>query len=167
MSDKKPLIKLKRIPFEEKKFMGMTKMWFIEEQLSYDRLEMYEQIEVELGLGLRLEIIMRKLDEQKEAYNEGRHADAIIINHELRTSAYHKLEHKTNAGFEMCALFMNAEDEDRSMITKDMIKLKIEDWKEYAVSDFFQFAISSIPGYINAYVKNSLSTSSPEATVNP
>lgn len=150
---------LKRINFETKKFVANGVEYFIEENLSFDRLEMYEQLEVELGLGLRLETVLKKLDEQKHCYDEGRHADAIIINHELRTSAYHKLDHKTNAAFEMCALFMNRDDEDRSIITKDMIKSKVEDWRgEYAVNDFFSFAIASIPKYLSAYVKNSLNT---------
>jgi hypothetical protein len=134
--------------------------YVIEGSLSFDRLEMYEQLEVELGLGLRLQTVLEKLDEQKACYDDGRHADAIIVNHELRTSAYHKMEGKTNTAFDMCALFINRVDEDRRYINRDMIKAKVHDWKEegYAVNDFFQFAISSIPGYINAYGKHSQST---------
>lgn len=152
---------LKRIDFETGKFVANGVTYTIEtEGLSFDRLEMYEQLEVELGLGMRLQTILKKLDEQKNCYDEGRHADAIIVNHELRTSAYHKLENKTNVAFEMCALFMNRDEEDRTVITKDMIKAKIDDWRrEYAVTDFFSFAIASIPAYLNASVKNSQSTS--------
>jgi hypothetical protein len=151
---------LKRIPFDEGKFVANGNNYTIEQFLSFDRLEMYESLEVELGLGLRLQNVISKLDDQKVCYNEGRHADAIIINHELRTSGQYKLDHKINAAFEMCALFINRDDEDRSIITKDMIKAKVDDWrKEYAVNDFFSFAMASIPVYLRGYVKSSQNTS--------
>lgn len=154
------ITELKRIPFEDKKFTANGVEYFIEEQLSFDRLEMYEKLEVEVGLSMRLESIYKKLDEQKQALSAGNLYDAIVINNELQTSAYFKLEHRMHPVFEMCALFMNTADEDRSVITKDMISKKYSDWRqEYSVQDFFSFAIASMKNYISAYAKNSLSTS--------
>lgn len=151
---------LKRINFESKKFVASGVEYFIEENLSFDRLEMYERLEVEVGLSMRLENIYKKLDEQKQALSANNLYDSIIINNELQTSAYFKLENKTHPVFDMCALFMNTADEDRSIITKDMIQKKYADWRpEYAVDDFFSFAIASLKNYLSAYAKHSLNTS--------
>jgi hypothetical protein len=55
----------------------------------------------------------------------------------------------------ICTLFMNTEDEDRTVWNNDVVMRKLEDWKQAGidVNDFFDIALILVPSYIEIYNK--------------
>ena len=85
-----------------------------------------------------------------EDINQMRAADAAVKLHNL-LAGITKVQEKEHPLLKVCALFMNTEDENRDMITDDMIRTKIEDWAGYDVGGFFTIALNSVNGFFKIY----------------
>lgn len=150
---------LKRIDFNKGSFVANGKIYYIESQMSIERFCEYQILEKEAGFGLNFSSIYKELENVYTDLNAVKFADASVrLNNLMHGVA--NLELKEPTTLKICALFMNTEDEDRTVINNDMIVKKIEDWKtEYDMRDFFKFALDTVSGFMETYKKAFHSTS--------
>lgn len=142
---------LKRIDFEKGIFEANGKKYYIESQMSIERFCEFQIYEKEAGLGMNFKKIYENLQQVYKDLNSTKFADASVRLNDLMHGVGN-LELKEPAVLKICALFMNTEDEDRSIITNDMIVKKIEDWKkEYDMRDFFWYALDTVSGFMEVY----------------
>lgn len=155
------LSKLKRIHFADKHFVANGKIYYIEDIVAPRRWAQLLRYEVELGFGQTFENIYKAANKGFNSINDGRMADAAVGYHNIIHMCKNGLEERVPAALRMCAVCMNTADEDRKILTDQMIKIKMDDWAEegIAIVDFFDFAANTIPGYINVYKNISLATS--------
>ena len=99
---------------------------------------------------MRFKSIVDTLLEVYEDLNTMRAADASVKVHNL-LAGITKVQEKEHPLLKICALFMNTEDENRDIITDDMIRTKIEDWAGYDVGGFFTIALNSVNGFFKIY----------------
>lgn len=153
-------MELKKIDLSAKQFEANGKKYFIETELSIDRYSKYEQMEIELGFGRQFSEVFDVARAAMDDINKHRQGEAYVKLYNL-INGVQQLNNKKQPVFRMCALFINAEDEDRKIITEDMINSKIEDWRveglDYA--PFFSFAITSLQGFKERYRKLTETTS--------
>jgi hypothetical protein len=147
-------LQAKDIDISVKEFIANGKRYFIEDHISLDRLIKMELIEVELGYGRSLSEIMAT---QVAAMND--------INKQQQGEAYIKLYNNVRSMEQMqqrmpyvlrfCALIINEENEDRKVITEDMINNKISDWRKEGLKPepFFTITAKSSPGFLELYKK--------------
>lgn len=143
---------LKKIDLEKGIFQANGKTYFIESSLTIERYVEFQILEKELGFGVSFKAMFDGLNELWGYLNKMQFAEAAVkLNNMLRGMA--KIEEKEPAVLKICALYINEESEDRSVITQDMITHKIQDWKAegYDMRDFFQLAFTLVPGFIDAY----------------
>jgi hypothetical protein len=143
---------LKRIDFEAGTFTANGVNYTIEGTLSIERYAELQIIEKELAYGFTVKSLFDKLKVCWDLLNKMKFAEmAINLNDMMRGVA--KVQERQPIILKICALFMNAPDEDRRTITVDMINKKISDWKAegIAMQDFFQAASSSVNGFSEIY----------------
>jgi len=151
---------LKKIDFEKGKIIGASKKeYFIESELSIVRFQEFEKLQSHVGFGVDFSGLVNKLKDAFEYLNKSKPADAAIVIHNAMNGIVQKLENRTHPIMEMCALFINEENEDRTEFNKDKIKQKIDDWKEYSTNDFFQLAFNLVDNFIPIYEEISQSIS--------
>lgn len=148
------------IDFKLGKFMANGTEYLVESAISVDRWNWYERQEVEVGLNIRFEHLYSKLQEQWDHINNQEFGHSAVICRDIIEGVGRNMQRRDPEVLKMCALFINTKDEDRRFITDDIIRKKIEDWREEGINmrSFFHFAIAIIPGYINAYKDISLDT---------
>ena len=151
---------LKKIDFESGKLTGKSgKEYLIESELSVVRFQEFEKLQSHVGFGVDFEGVINKLKDAFEDLNKSKPADAAIKIHNLLNGVIQKVENREHPIMEMCALFINSEDEDRTEFNVDKIKRKIEDWREYSTNDFFQLAFTLVNNFIPIYEEISQSIS--------
>ena len=71
------------------------------------------------------------------------------------------MENRTHPIFQLCALFINREDEDINVYDEQIMNDKIEDWKKegYAATNFFRLAFNLVPNFIPTFQEVSGDTS--------
>lgn len=144
-------------------FQANGKTYKIEKSLSIERYSFYQRFEIELGYGSSFQDLYGAMSNAYNLLNQGKMADAsVALYNAMRGFA--ELEKKEPHVLKYCALFINTDDEDRRVITDDMISAKIKDWQEEGleVASFFQLALNSIPGFIEAYRSSSQATLEPQ-----
>lgn len=135
--------KLKQISIEESSFTANGKDYFIETgDLSIERWAKYEQLVLEMQYGVSQPQMFHKFKEIYDLNNELRFADVAVLTHNLQNGMVSVMERQPTA-LKICALFMNTKDEDRGIMTDDMITHKLNDWRTegYAIGPFFQLAL--------------------------
>lgn len=122
--------------------------------LSADRWEMYEPMSLQVGMGRTYKEHMDALREIYDDCNDiaagqRKFADMVCKLRDLITGGALTMERELHPVLVLCTLFINYEGEDTKTITEDEIRMKIDDWKTegIAMKYFFQFALSSIPGF--------------------
>lgn len=142
---------LKRLDLTKPRFKANGVHYNIEGGLSIERFCMYQILEKEAGFGVSFKSVFTNLQKLHSLMNNVKFVEAaILLDNMMRGVA--KLEEKQPTLLKMCALFINADDEDRSTISEDMIAKKINDWKaEYDVRDFFQVALNTMDGFLEIY----------------
>lgn len=143
--------KLKRLDLSNPRFEANGVYYNVEGGLSIERFCMYQILEKEAAFGVSFKNLFNNLQKLHGLMNNVKFVEAsILLDNMMRGVA--KLEEKQPTLLKMCALFINTDDEDRSIITEDMIAKKINDWKkEYDVRDFFQVALSTMDGFLEIY----------------
>lgn len=143
---------VKFIDLEKGVFTANGNTYTIEGDLTIERYAEFQILERELALGISAKDLYSKLNELFTMVNSMQFADsAVMLNDLIR--GQHKLQEREPTVLRICALFMNTPDEDRSVITNDMITKKIADWKAegIAMQSFFAVASSSVNGFIEIY----------------
>lgn len=156
---------LKRIDLQKGWFEANGKKYIIETTFSIERYAMYQRFQIETGFGVTFEEMFNNWEKVVSLANQLKFSDIVILAHNMSRGLL-KLEEKEPLMLKMCALFINEENEDRRMITDDMISVKINDWKEagYAMTDFFQLALNTINGFIANWKKLTEAISESEQT---
>lgn len=157
-------------PYDAKRFVANGREYRVSQSVTFERYEAYEVLQVEVGLARTFEQFS---DEIKECYNlcnqvaSGKHvfADLAVRLRDLMIGVQLVGAHETPAVLKLCTLFINREGEDIRTIDDGIMDQKIHDWREEGIDLrwFFTFALSSIPGYINALKAASPDTSTEEA----
>lgn len=151
---------IKRIDFKEGKIKGVSgKTYFIEKDVGVVRFQEFEKLQSHVGFGLDFHNVFNKLKDAYTDLNKSKPADAAIKLHNLMNGISMRLEDRNHPIMEMCALFINEEDENRAEFDRDKMGRKIDDWKEYSVEDFFQLAFNLVGGFIPIYEEISLNIS--------
>lgn len=143
---------LKRINFENPTFIANGKTYTIEASVSIERYAELQLLEKEMAYGFTVKGIFDKLQQIWNNQNKMKFAEnAVIVNDLMRGAA--KVQERLPIIIKICALFINTPDEDRTIITQDMIDAKANDWKKEGIDmrDFFQVASSSVNGFSEIY----------------
>lgn len=148
------MAELKKINFSDRKFEANGKTYLIEQSINYERWKAYRKIQVELGYDISFDNLFGKIREAWDCLNKSapEPLSAGVILYNIMNGMHTAMDDKnTPLVLKMCALFMNTQDEDRTIITEEMYAAKAEDWKEIDMQSFFLFAISSIPNFMPNY----------------
>lgn len=144
-------MELKRLDLTKTSFEANGITYHIETALSIERFCEYQILEKEAGMGLSFKKLFEGLKDLWELMNNIQFAEAAVkLDNMMRGIA--KLEEREPTLLKICALFINAEGEDKTKINGDMITKKINDWKtEYDVKDFFTLALNTVDGFLEIY----------------
>lgn len=143
----------KRLNFDEKTFMANGHKYYFSSTMSIDRFVEFERLQAHVGFGKDFKHIYDKLKEAYDHMNKNRLADGAVIVHNLINGIAENLDKREHPILQLCALFINREDEDKKVFDPDLTAQKIDDWKTegYAINDFFQLAFNFVEGFMDAY----------------
>jgi len=147
-------LETKRIDFEKKEFVanGVTYS-FKAETMSIERFIEFERLQAHVGFGKDFKNIYDKLKTAYGNMNKSKVADAAVIIHNLLNGIAEHLDKRDHPILQLCALFVNSKDEDKTVFDEGVTQEKIDNWKKegYAIEDFFQLAFNFVEGFIPAY----------------
>lgn len=151
----------KQIDLTQKEFTANGHRYKINGDLSVNRWNEFEKLQPRLGYGLDFESLHGKLKTWLKFTNEGKGVEAMNIIYNLLTSIDSKLENRQQTALEICALFINRDDEDPGKFDRETSEEKILDWKieGYSMMSFFQLAANLVGGFVEALQEISQSTS--------
>ena len=146
-------MEVKRLNLKDNSFMANGRKYFYSSRMSIDRFMEFERLQAHVGFGKDFKHIYDKLKDCYNHLNGNRLADGAVIVHNLINGIAQNLEKREHPMLQMCALFINREDENVDVFDEDMTTQKINDWKKegYSVEDFFQLAFNFVEGFIPAY----------------
>lgn len=162
-------MELKEIDPKVKSFTANGKEYFVESKLSIERFIAYQKLEVEFAFNGGFASIMKMLDQSFEHLNKGELASACVLVDNTRKSIRKQDKDKRIPAIDLCSLFLNTKDEDRRVITDEMLLEKQRDFEEEGIPiDFFlHLAANLVTGY-KEYLKPKESTiSKVEENQNP
>lgn len=145
--------KLLQLKPETTQFTANGKEFVKEGTISITRWKLFLKLQIKFALGQTPEELIGELRKIYEAGNSRRDGDVCMLARDAMTGVAMIIEGRQPVMLEICALFINRPDENRKVITQDMIDQKIADWEEEGIDvvSFFQFALSSIPGLLAIY----------------
>lgn len=158
--------KLKRLPRNKPYFEANGHKYVVSDGLSVERYMKHESLTHDVGFGRTFNDLYRDQVKAYTALNEGRVADAAVIIHNIIRGMKEKIDGRSHPMLMMCALFINREDEDTTIVDEKLMAEKIEDWSRegYAIDDFFSLAWSLVQGASDAYNENLAVTSQKKKT---
>lgn len=162
-----------------KEFTANGKTYYIEDTFPIVRWKWWLKLQHKLGWGMTFEDIIKQFRAIYDVCNkptpEPGMACILAYNAMIKVNDVQD-ENYVPEIIQMCALFMNTKDEDRTIINEAMIREKEKDWIKEGISmqSFFQFALASIPNFIPIYkeisqgtfLKNRTETEEESALVN-
>lgn len=143
---------LKRIDFETGVFTANGTQYRVEGATTIERYAELQILEKEMGYGMTFKGMYDRMEKLYSMLNKSRFADcAVLVNDMMRGIV--KVQERQPIILKICALFINEENEDRTVLTQDMIDKKIADWKAEGIDmrDFFTVASSSVNGFSDVY----------------
>lgn len=160
---------LKRLDLTKSTFEANGNKYIIEAELCMDRYIEFEKLQLELGFDITLDGFYDLLKNLYGLINDQKFLDAGVRVYDALTRIKNGIETRNHPMFYLCALFINREDEDRTVLEPELMNSKIEDWRKegYAVNDFFTLAFNLVNNYIEIYqdvLKNILKNVQKEAT---
>jgi len=143
---------VKRIDLNTGVFMANGKEYTVEQFLSVERYVEFQILEKELAFGVTFKAMFDMLDKLESQLNKINFANAAVTLSDIKRGLV-KVQEREPVILKICALFMNTKDENRAIITQDMIDTKISDWKAegLAMNDFFQVALTTVSGFLGIY----------------
>lgn len=144
---------VKRLPLDVKYFEANGRKYHVSKMLSVERWRQYEDLQPLVGFGRSFQDIFDSVKKAYEALQHPKIADASVTLHNILIGVKEKLDQRHDPALQICALFVNAEDEDETKYDEEVMKRKIQDWQEegYAIQDFFSLAWNLVPGFIDIY----------------
>jgi hypothetical protein len=148
-----------RIDFKTGKFTANGHQYYIADYLPVGRDLQYTMMVPKLSFGADFKGIFELITKHYRLATEGESPLRAI--HEIAVSSMNALDgikrlnekDRYPVYYELCALFINREDEDPATISESQIQEKIQDWKTEGIprEDFFVLAINSIRGLTSAW----------------
>jgi len=134
----------------------------VKKMLSVERWREFEDLQMKVGFGRSFQELFDMVRKAYEKLQEPKIADASVILHNIMIGVKDKLDKRHDPALQICALFINSEDEDEKVYDEDVMNQKIDNWQKegYAIQDFFTMAWNLVPGCIEIYeedLKNTLS----------
>jgi hypothetical protein len=144
--------KLKQLDLTQKEFEANGKKYFIESSLSFERYLQYQKLQIELAFEPGFYGVFEAMKKGYELCNNQKFADLAVLLHNTMAGIA-TVDQRRIPALDLCALFINKEDEDRAIINDDMIKQKINDWQAEGLDilPFFQLAMDSIKDFRKIY----------------
>lgn len=136
-------MELKQLNIQEKSFKANGKTYFIEAgDISIDRWAKYEEFTLELEYGVSQVDMFQNWKKVTQLANELKFADIAVLANNMQNGIMGIFDRQIVA-LKLCALFINEQNENRGVITDDIINNKIEDWSKegFAIGVFFQLAL--------------------------
>lgn len=160
---------LKEIPLDATEFTANGKTFRVYKSVSQDRWAEYETLTDEIGFARTFDQIRNEvkgcIDILDSITKNGKgFVDLSVKLNDLYTGTHLVGERQTHPVLRLCSLFIIREGEDVRFVDEQVIESKIEDWRMGGIDMkyFFQFALSSIPGFYEAYRSTVRATSKPE-----
>ena len=154
---------VKHIQPTDNSFDANGRKYIIHSALTIERFEHFEDLEVQIGLGVTFEQLHGKAKEAYAALNsrEGNLADASVILNDIIQGVARVRNGRQIPTLLLCTLFICREGEDRSKYDRAEAVEKINDWRKegYSVADFFSLAFNLVSGLKTALNENSPLTS--------
>lgn len=143
----------KRIDLSKSTFEANGVTYRFASTMCIDRFIEFERLQAHVGFGKDFKNIYDRLKTAYEHLNKNGLADAAVIIHNLINGIAENLDGREHPVLSLCALFINRDDEDAGKYDEDLMKQKIDDWREegYSIEDFFQSAFNFVEGFIPAY----------------
>lgn len=141
-------MELKEISSQVNSFTANGTEYFIESKLSIDRFIAFQKLEVELAYGGGFLGVMKSLNEAIKLLNKQDWVGAAVELTNTRESIIKQDTSKRIPAVDICCLFINTKDEDRRIITDDMMIKKQKDFEEEGIpiDFFFQLANNLVVG---------------------
>lgn len=131
-------MELKDLKPNEKSFIANGKTYYIEDRLSIERFIAFQKLEVEFAYGGGFLGVMKSLNKGIEHLNKMQLVDAAVELTNTRESIIRQDKDKRIPALDLCSLFINSKDEDRRVITNDMLIEKQKDFEAEGIPiDFF------------------------------
>jgi hypothetical protein len=142
-------MELKEISIEAKSFEANGKTYFLEQKLSIERFIAYQKLEVELAYQSGFAGVMRSLKKGVEHLNKMQLVDAAVELTNTMDCMRKADKDKRQPAVDLCSLFLNTKDEDRRVITDEMLMTKQQDFETAGIPiDFFlHLATNLVSGY--------------------
>lgn len=148
----------KSIPEDATEFEANGRRYRVSRSISFDRYEAYEMLQVEIGMARTFEQFTAQVQEAYDLCNAvatGKpvFADLAVLLRDLLMGVSSINEGHAHPVLKMCCLFINYEGEDVRTINDEIIAKKLDDWRNEGIDMgyFFDFALRSIPGFLDAY----------------
>ena len=151
---------LKRIDLTSGEFTANGVHYTVAQYLSIERYCDFQILEKELGYGFTFEGMYKKFDLIEKEMNKLNFVNVAVLLSDVKRGIL-KVHEREPIALKLCALFINADGEDMTVINNDMIDVKIKNWKAegLAMNDFFTLALNMVSGFIGIYNSLSQSTS--------
>lgn len=151
---------LNHINFETGSFMANGKEYRVQGALSAERFVELQLIKMEYGTGSDLAHHFQSLIHLKDLMNKLRFVDAAVKLNDIIIGTA-ELEKREPQILKICALVCNTADENREIITTDMIQQKVEDFLKSGIdiNDFFYVASGLLKEYLKTLNNYTLSIS--------
>lgn len=132
-------------------FEANGKKYFPETKISIARKILCDRYVVELGAGLPITQMFERVKEAFAKANELKMADCAVILHNAM-SGLNDWDKREDAIMNICALYINTENEDRRSITEEQIKIKIDDWETEGIE--YAFFLTMAQAWLSPVIKS-------------
>lgn len=149
--------------FDGNKVVGRSgKEYTITESLSVRRWMEFEKYQLELYYGRNATDVFQSQKKVHELLNAGKVADATIENWNNMNGIAKIADKKNHAAMYICTLFINESGENMGEFSESAADVKIEDWSEYDIKDFFLLARTLVPNFMEDYAETTHTITQPE-----
>ena len=149
---------LRKLDFEKDKYFECGgRKFYVHDTLSFVRWREMQRINLEFGFSASFIDIYNNLDKAVQEFNKHNYFNMAVIINNIQNGVI-RLDKKDDPAQRICALFINEEGEDITVINDGIIKSKLDCWnKELDSLPFFYLASSLVKGWMSAYEKVSRS----------
>lgn len=112
--------------------------YYLESKISIKRFEVFQMLEVDFGYPGGFAGVYKSLNKSIELLNKQQWVDAAVELCNIRDVMKKSDDNRRQPAVDMCSLFLNTKDEDRTTITNEMLAKKQEDFEKAGIPmDFF------------------------------
>lgn len=144
--------KLINIDFEKGVLKTPKHKYKISKSLSLDRYMQFELLQPQAAYGITFNDFFEQDKKVIEHLNKTEWVNAATIVMNRQEQFRHLNDKRRHAMIQICALWLNREDEDLKTFDQTISDEKIQDWLESGVDykDFFRLAVNLVPGLLEA-----------------